>query len=373
RKYGAATPEGGVAVTPQEAAEVARRLGGRVVVKAQVHVGGRGKAGGIKLADGPDEAREVAADIIGMRLVSHQTAPGSQGVLVEKVLVEKALDISQEYYLGIVVDRAQRLNAVMVSARGGVDIEEVAATEPEAIAKAWIDPGIGLADYQMRRLCYEAGLDRGAVRGATRFLRCLYDAYIGVDANLAEINPLVVTNDGEVLAADAKMNLDDSALFRHEDLAQLAEEGEEDEIEAEAHRRGIQYVRLDGDIGIIGNGAGLVMSTLDEVKRAGGAPANFLDVGGAADVDVVKNSLEVLMMNPNVRGIFFNVFGGIVRCDVVAKGILQAKQELNITVPFVLRLTGTNEAEGRALLEGSDIVYAPSMEAGAAKIVQLTK
>jgi succinyl-CoA synthetase beta subunit len=247
----------------------------------------------------------------------------------------------------------------------------VAETDPEAIARAWIDPGAGLADYQIRQLCDEAKLDRAAVRGASRFLRSLYRAYVGVDASLAEINPLVVTGDGQVLAADAKINLEDAALFRHKDLADYAGESEEDEIEAEAHRRGIQYVRLDGDVGIIGNGAGLVMSTLDEVKRAGGSPANFLDVGGAANVEVVRDSLEILMMNPKVRGVFFNVFGGIVRCDVVAKGILEAKADLQISVPFVLRLTGTNEAEGRALLEGSDVVYVPSMEAGAARIVEL--
>ncbi|MFQ6131483.1 MAG: ADP-forming succinate--CoA ligase subunit beta [Armatimonadota bacterium] len=363
RQHGARTPRGEVATNAEEAARIASDIGGKVVIKAQVHVGGRGKAGGIKLADTPQQAQEVAERILGMDL---------KGLVVEKVLVEEALDIAQEYYLGIVLDRARRCNTVMVSAMGGVDIEEVAASHPDKIAYAPIDPLLGLADYQIRQACFGAGLDRAAIRPAGQFLRRLYDAYIAVDANLAEINPLVVTAAGDVIAADAKINLDDSGLMRHPELKELEEDSEATELEAEAHRRGVQYVQLEGDIGVIGNGAGLVMNTLDEVKAAGGEPANFLDIGGGASAEMVRESLEVLLLNPKVRGIFFNVFGGITRCDQVAEGIIAAKQDLDISVPMVVRLTGTNEEQGRALLADAEVTPAASSRAGAAKIVELT-
>ncbi len=364
RAHGAVIPRGRAAATAEEAFEVASELGGKVVVKAQVHVGGRGKAGGIKVADNAEAARDIAQTMLGSDL---------KGLTVEKVLIEEAIDIAQEYYLGIVLDRDGRCNTVMVSAEGGVDIEDLATNSPEKIAKLPIDPRMGLADFQMRQVCYDAGIDQSAIRPACAFLRGLYDAYMAVDANLAEINPLVVTGDGEVVAADAKINIDDSALYRQPEMADLAEESEADEIEVEAQRRGIQYVRLDGDVGIIGNGAGLVMATLDEVKNAGGAPANFLDIGGGAQAELVRNCLDIIMMMPGIKGIFCNVFGGITRCDEVAQGILDAKDKLNLSLPMVVRLTGTNEEEGRRMLGDAGVVAAESMQEGAAKIVELTR
>ncbi len=362
-QHGATVPAGDVAETAPKAEAIARDIGGRVVIKAQVHVGGRGKAGGIKLADGPAEARTAAEAMLGS---------GLKGLTVEKVLVEQALDIAQEYYLGIVLDRASRRHTLMVSSMGGVDIEEVAATHPDKIAKLPVDPLLGLAEFQVRRACFEAHLDASVVRPAGQFLAALHKAYVAVDANLAEINPLVVSADGRVVAADAKINLDDNGLFRHPELKDLREDSDLTELEAEAQRRDVQFVELQGDIGVIGNGAGLVMSTLDEVKAAGGSPANFLDIGGGASADMVHESLSVLMLNPRVRGIFFNVFGGITRCDEVARGIIRAKQELNIRVPMVVRLTGTNEQAGRRLLSEADVVPAAGSREGAARIVQLT-
>ncbi|NLC58249.1 MAG: ADP-forming succinate--CoA ligase subunit beta [Armatimonadetes bacterium] len=363
-RYGVPIPRGEAVTDADAAAEVARQLGSPVVVKAQVPVGGRGKAGGVKLARTPDEARAVAGQILGMSI---------KGIVVRKVLVEEAAQIAAEYYLGITVDRAARRNVVMVSAAGGMEIEEVAATTPEKIARVWIDPGIGLADFQIRQVCYAAGLEREAVASATRFLRALYDAYVANDAGLAEINPLVLTTSGSLIATDAKIDIDDNALYRHPELAAYKEESEDDPVEAEAHRRGLQFVRLEGDVGIIGNGAGLVMSTLDEVKRAGGAPANFLDIGGGAKADLVANALEVVLSNERVKGVLFNIFGGITRCDEVAKGILEAARRLSIRVPIVVRLTGTNEQEGRALLQGTKLIPAETMEQAAARIVALVR
>jgi succinyl-CoA synthetase beta subunit len=363
-RYGVPIPRGEAVTDADAAAEVARQLGSPVVVKAQVPVGGRGKAGGVKLARTPDEARAVAGQILGMSI---------KGIVVRKVLVEEAAQIAAEYYLGITVDRAARRNVVMVSAAGGMEIEEVAATTPEKIARVWIDPGIGLADFQIRQVCYAAGLEREAVASATRFLRALYDAYVANDAGLAEINPLVLTTSGSLIATDAKIDIDDNALYRHPELAAYKEESEDDPVEAEAHRRGLQFVRLEGDVGIIGNGAGLVMSTLDEVKRAGGAPANFLDIGGGAKADLVANALEVALSNERVKGVLFNIFGGITRCDEVAKGILEAARRLSIRVPIVVRLTGTNEQEGRALLQGTKLIPAETMEQAAARIVALVR
>jgi succinyl-CoA synthetase beta subunit len=363
-KYGVPIPRGEVASTPAEARAVAARLGGRCVVKSQVHVGGRGKAGGIKLAADPEEAERVAGQILGMEI---------KGLVVEKVLVEEAVTMRAEYYLGITLDRAARKNVVMVSAVGGIDIEEVAAATPEKIARVHVEPALGLQPFQVNQLCYEAGLDPVAIAQAATFLRVLYEAAMATDASLAEINPLALTDAGALIAADAKINIDDNALFRHPELAALTEESEEDPIEAEAHRRGLQYVRLGGHVGVIGNGAGLVMATLDEVKRAGGAPANFLDVGGGAKADIVRNSLEVVLLDPNVRGVLFNIFGGITRCDEVARGILEGLGTLDVKVPLVVRLAGTNEPEGRAILENAGFAVAKSMEEAAAKIVGLAK
>jgi succinyl-CoA synthetase beta subunit len=363
-RYGVPVPKGEVATTPAEARTAAERIGGRVVVKAQVHVGGRGKAGGIKLATDPVEAERVAGQILGMEI---------KGLTVEKVLVEEAADIAAEYYLGLTLDRAAQKNVMMVSAVGGIDIEEVAATTPEKIARAHIQPALGLTDFQINDLVYEAGLDPRAIAGARTFLRALYDAAVAADASLAEINPLVLTGSGELIATDAKINIDDNALFRHPEFSALTEESEEDPIEAEAHRRGLQYVRLGGEVGVIGNGAGLVMATLDEVKRAGGAPANFLDIGGGAKADVVRSALEVVLLDPNVKGVLFNVFGGITRCDEVARGILEGIATVDVRVPLVVRLAGTNEREGKAILESANMPTATTMEEAAQQIVALTR
>ena len=363
-KYGVPVPAGQVCATAEEVERFAASLARPVVVKAQVHVGGRGKAGGIKVAKDALEAGEIARNMLGSKL---------KGLTVEKVLVEEALDIHREYYLGITIDRAARQNVIMVSSVGGVDIEEVAEKTPEKIAKLYVDPGTGLHDFQIRKVCYSAELDQAAIPSALKFLRALYDAYVAVDGSLAEINPLVVTGDGSVIAADAKINIDDNALFRHPDLAEWEEESEEDEIEAEAHRRHIQYVRLDGEVGIIGNGAGLVMTTLDEVSRAGGRPANFLDIGGGARSELVRNALEIVLMDPRVKGVLFNVFGGITRCDEVAMGIIEATSTMDIKFPMVIRLAGTMEAEGKALLQEADLIPADTMQEAAAKIVELTR
>jgi succinyl-CoA synthetase beta subunit len=361
-KYGVPVPAGRVAFTPDEAATIAAEIGKTVVVKAQVHAGGRGKAGGIKLAKTPDEAREMASQIIGMEI---------KGLKVERVLVEEAADIKEEYYLGITTDRAARRNIVMVSKEGGIEIEIVAEENPGAIAKLHLDPAIGLQDFQIRQLGFEANLPPTALKGMGAFLKALYKVYLDYDCSLAEINPLVLNGEGKLIAADSKIVLDDNALFRHPELAAFQEEQEDDPIEAEAHKRGLTYVRLDGDIGIIGNGAGLVMTTLDVVKREGGSPANFLDIGGGAKAEVVTKAIDTVLLDKNVKGIFFNIFGGITRGDEVAKGMLEAIATMDIKVPIVVRLTGTRAAEGLALLEGSSLVGAATMQEGAQKIVAL--
>jgi len=362
-RYGVPVPEGKVCADAIDALYFAETLGAPVVVKAQVHVGGRGKAGGIKVARDSAEAKSIARTMLGSEL---------KGLRVEKVLVERAIEIDLEYYLGITVDRNERKNVVMVSTAGGVDIEEVAATTPEKIAKLHIDPIRGLMDFQIRQVLFDAGLPSEIVSKATGFVRALYAAYIDSDASLAEINPLVQTKQGDLVAADAKINIDDNALFRHPEYEEYKEESEEDEIEAEAHRRGIQYVRLDGYIGVIGNGAGLVMATLDEVKRAGGKAANFLDIGGGAKADLVRNALEVVLVDPRVKGVLFNVFGGITRCDEVAQGILEATSAMEINVPMVARMAGTQCEVGRKMLEGSKLIPAATMQEAAAKIVALS-
>jgi succinyl-CoA synthetase beta subunit len=361
-KYGVPTPPGEVASTPEEAARMAERLGGRVVVKAQVHAGGRGKAGGVKVVNGPAEARQAASQILGMQI---------KGLTVEKVLVEQAVRMQAEYYLGITLDRDAQLNVLMVSAMGGIDIEEVAASDPEKIIRTHIHPSLGLCDFQVKQALFDSGIDRASIPEAGKFLKALYDAYIQMDCSLAEINPLALLEGGRLIAADAKINIDDNALFRHPEFDVYKEESEEDPIEAEAHRRGLQYVRLGGEIGIIGNGAGLVMGTLDEVKAAGGSPANFLDIGGGAKAELVRNALEVVLSDPNVKGVFFNVFGGITRGDEVARGIIEGVGSLDLRVPLVIRLSGTNADEGMALLrEHPRLQTAPTMQEAARKIVQ---
>ena len=369
-KYGVEVPRnGGVATTSAEARAAAEKLGGRGVLKAQVHVGGRGKGGGIKIANSPEEAESLAGQMIGMLLKTHQ-AP--QGVTVEKLLVEEPIAIAREFYIGVVPDRTSQRNVLIVSAMGGMDIEAVAEEHPTAIAKIPVDPLIGARDYLLKRACYEGGLPADVIDRVIPFLKSLYRAYVASDAMLAEINPLAVTDDGRVLAADAKFDIDDNALYRHPELAVFKEESEEDPIEAEAHRRGIQYVRLGGDIGIIGNGAGLVMGTLDEVSRAGGKPANFLDIGGGAKAELVRNSLDIVLTDPNVKGVLFNIFGGITRGDEVAKGIIEATNRVDIRVPMVVRLAGTRAAEGAALLRETNLIPAETMQEAARKIVELT-
>ena len=361
---GVPVPPGEVAERVEEAVAIAERIGPPVAIKAQVLVGGRGKAGGIRVASTLEEVPQVAGQILGMNL---------KGLMVQKVLVEKALDIQAEYYIGLTLDRASQRNVLMVCTEGGVDIEEVAARSPEKIAKVFVDPAYGLFEFQMRLACYRAGLPRSLTRAAVGLIHALYRTYVEVDATLAEINPLVLTAEGQLVAADAKILIDDNALFRHPELAQWQEESEEDPLEAEAHRRGLQYVHLGGNIGVIGNGAGLTMATIDEVKRAGGQPANFLDIGGGARAEVVKKALEMVLLDPQVKGVLINIFGGITRCDEVARGILAAISEMDVRVPIVVRLTGTNEEEGRRLLEGSPLTPAATMQEAAAKIVALVE
>ncbi|MCC7493125.1 MAG: ADP-forming succinate--CoA ligase subunit beta [Fimbriimonadaceae bacterium] len=374
-RYGVPIPKGQVAATVDEVVAAAEAVGYPCVVKAQVHVGGRGKAGGVKLAADAAAARGAGEAILGMDI---------KGLTVQQVLVEEAIGIAAEYYLGITLDRANQRNVLIVSAAGGIDIEEVAAKTPEKVLRVPIDPAFGLLPHQITAALYAAGIDAAAIREATRFIKLLDQAYRDIDASLAEINPLVLTTDGRVVAADAKINIDDNALFRHKELAALSEDALTDPLEIEAHRRGLQFVRLEAAnlagaapaVGVIGNGAGLVMGTLDEVTRVGAphgiGPANFLDIGGGARAEVVRNALELVVSNPDVRGVFINIFGGITRCDEVAKGILEATGALDLQVPLVIRLTGTNEDEGRRILaEQSSYQPYTDFGAAAAKIVEL--
>jgi succinyl-CoA synthetase beta subunit len=365
-QYGVPVPEGDVATTPEAAREIAARLGGRVVVKAQVQVGGRGKAGGIKLAESPDEAEARARDILGMDIRGHT---------VRRVWIERAGDIAKEYYASITFDRGEKRPLFMLSKEGGVDIEEVAASSPEKIARLHVDPLLGFQAHHGRRLCFEAGI--AEVRHVGSLLDKLYRAFIASDLMLAEVNPLVVSSDGTVTALDAKVTVDNNALFKHPALAALDKEHEGgDEQERMAKQRGVTYVKLDGDVGILGNGAGLVMSTLDVVEQAGGHAANFLDVGGGAQADLVVDALEVIISDPKVKAILFNIFGGITRCDEIARGILQALERLDIDVPIVVRLDGTNDEEGRAILREAappNLHPAATMLEAAAMVVDLAR
>ena len=363
-QYGVPIPPGDVASTPGQARQIASRLGTRVVVKSQVLVGGRGKAGGIRLADDPDEAEEVADRILGMNI---------KGMTVKKVLVDQAADIAKEIYLGIVIDRAQRRPVMMASAEGGVEIEEVARTAPERIIKTSIDPFFGLLPYQGRELAFGIGLDKSLMRDFVKIAQGLYDAFVDCDASLAEINPLVVTGSGELLAVDGKMLLDDNALFRHFELAEMRDADEETPEEQEARRHGLSYVKLDGEIGCMVNGAGLAMATMDVIKLYGSEPANFLDIGGGAQADKVAAALRIILSDPSVRGVLFNIFGGITRCDEVAKGILAALAEVPTDVPMVARLVGTNEAEGRQILAEAEMITAATLAEAAQKAVAVAR
>ena len=355
RSFGVPVPNGAVARTPEEVEVIARDLGGAVVVKAQIHAGGRGKGGGIKLAADPAEAREVASEIIGMQLVTPQT--GAEGQKVKSVWVEDATDIDRELYLGIVLDRAQSRLVVMASRAGGMDIEEVAATTPEKILKEVVHPGVGLQPFQARRLALGLGLEGDQLKQGVVFITALYNAYAETDCSLAEINPLVVSKTGEVLALDAKMNFDDSAMYRHSDIDELRDVDEEDPLEVEASKYDLNYIKLDGEVGCMVNGAGLAMATMDIVKYAGSSPANFLDVGGGTNVERVKNAMRILTSDESVKAVLINIFGGIVRCDRVAEGVVAALEDIEINVPLVVRLQGTNAEEGAQILENSGLEF----------------
>ncbi len=359
-KAGIPIPRGEVASTPTEARDIAVRLGGPVVVKSQVLVGGRGKAGGIKLAKTPNEAEERATDILGMNI---------KGLTVKRVLVDEAADIQQEIYLGAVLDRARRRVVLMASSEGGIDIEEVAATTPEKIVTVAVHPFLGLREYQARILAEGIGLPKEHLRSFISIAQALYKAYVESDASLAEINPLVITGEGKLVAVDGKISIDDSALFRHPNIADMRDPAEEDESEVEARRFGLNYINLDGEIGCMVNGAGLAMATMDIVKLYGGEPANFLDVGGGAQADRVAAALRIILADARVKAVLINIFGGITRCDEVARGILAAIETLQVKVPFVVRLVGTNEEEGRRILAEANLITATSLADAAEKAV----
>jgi succinyl-CoA synthetase beta subunit len=371
-RYGVPVPRGEVALSGAEAGEIARRLGGQiVVVKAQIHAGGRGKGGGVKLARSADEAERVAGEMLGMTLVTHQTGP--EGRVVSRVLIEEGLQMSRELYLSLVLDRASGKPVMMASAAGGMDIEEVAAATPEKIVKVFIEPGVGLVPFESRRIGFAIGLDGPQVGKAVKLMSSLYDAFVATDASLIEINPLVVTAGGDLLALDAKVNFDDNALYRHPDLRDLRDLGEEDPLEIEASKFSLNYIRLDGNIGCMVNGAGLAMATMDIIKLAGGEPANFLDVGGGASADQIRNAFKILMSDRKVRAVLINIFGGILRCDVLAQGVIAAVKDLSVSMPIVIRMEGTNVEEGKLMLKESGLNFttADSMNEAAKKVVEL--
>jgi succinyl-CoA synthetase beta subunit len=372
RRFGVPTPRGEMVTSPEQARGVATKLGTPVVVvKAQIHAGGRGKAGGVKLARSADEAAEHAKKILGMTLVTPQTGPA--GRVVKRLLVEEGLDIKRELYLSILVDRAVEAPVIMASAAGGMEIEEVARENPAAILHEPIRPAVGLQPFQVRKLVFGLGLSADMVKVAAPFLQSLYRAFLDTDASLAEINPLIVTGDGRLIALDAKMTFDDNALDRHKDLAELRDLDEEDPLEVEASRYKLNYIKLDGTVGCMVNGAGLAMATMDIIKLAGGSPANFLDVGGGANAEQVKNAFKILTSDPEVKGVFINIFGGILRCDVLASGVVAAARDLNLKLPVVVRMEGTNVEKGREILKESGLAFtvAEGMKDGAEKIVRL--
>ena len=371
-KHGVPVPRGEVAFSAQEAGEIARRLGsGVVVVKAQIHAGGRGKAGGVKVVKSSDEVEKAAGALLGTTLVTYQT--GSTGQVVGRLLIEEGLAIDRELYLSMVVDRASQQLVMMVSAEGGVEIEEVAAKTPEKIHKEFIDPSVGLQPFQARKLAFALGLEGKQINKATSMMLALYKAFVATDASLLEINPLITTKDGDLLALDAKMNFDDNALYRHAELKDLRDIAEEDPLEVEASKYALNYIRLDGNIGCMVNGAGLAMATMDIIKLAGGMPANFLDVGGGANAEQIRNAFKILMSDKNVKAVLINIFGGILRCDVLAQGVIAAVKELGVPVPIVIRMKGTNVEEGKRMLaeSGLNFTTADTMNEAADKVVSL--
>jgi succinyl-CoA synthetase beta subunit len=372
RKYGVAVPRGLVARSPEEAYHAAKELGSDVVVvKAQIHAGGRGKGGGVKLARSADEAQELARQMLGMKLVTHQTGP--EGREVRALLVEEGLPIDKEFYLGIVLDRASGRLVFMASSAGGMDIEEVAAKTPELILKETIDPAVGFRPFQARKLAFGLGLPAQLVGQAAKFMQALFNAYEQTDASLVEINPFLLTKDGRLFALDAKINFDDNALFRHPDFHALRDLNEEEPLEIEASKFDLNYIKLDGNIACMVNGAGLAMATMDIIKLAGGEPANFLDVGGGASQERVEAAFRILLADEHVRAVLINIFGGIVRCDMVARGVVEAAKNIGIQVPVVVRLEGTNVEEGQRVLRDSGLNFtvAEGMKDAAEKVVSL--
>ncbi|MBW7957599.1 MAG: ADP-forming succinate--CoA ligase subunit beta [Deltaproteobacteria bacterium] len=375
-KYGVAVPKGKIAFTPAEAEEAAREFiaeKGVCVVKAQIHAGGRGKAGGVKLAKSKEEAAKIAEELLGKVLVTHQTGPA--GKEVKKVYVEEGCQIARELYLGLVVDRSTQKVVIMASTEGGVEIEEVAEKTPEKILKELVDPAVGLIPFQGRKLAFGLGIDKALAGKAVKFMTGLYNAFVASDCSMAEINPLVITKDGDIIALDAKMSFDDNALFRHKDIEGMRDLDEEDPKEVAASRFNLNYVTLDGNIGCMVNGAGLAMATMDMIKLSGGSPANFLDVGGGANKDQVTAAFKLITSDPNVKGVLVNIFGGIMRCDIIAEGIMAAAKEVGLKVPLVVRLQGTNVEQGRKLLAGSglNIITAENMDEAAEKAVAAAK
>lgn len=371
KSYGVPVPKGGIAETPEEARKIAEGIGSTtIVVKAQIHAGGRGKGGGIRVVNSPEEAEKAAREILGMTLITHQTGPG--GRVVRKVLVEAGADIQEELYLGVVVDRARGAPVIMASREGGVEIEKVAAESPEKIVKEWIDPSVGLRPFQINKVGYGLGLESGQVGKLRGVVSGLYQTFYEKDCLLAEINPLVLTGNGDFVALDAKINFDDNGLFRHKEIVTLRDLHEEAPLEIEASKYNLNYIKLDGSVGCMVNGAGLAMATMDIIKVFGAEPANFLDVGGGATTEMVKNGFKILMSDPAVRVVFINIFGGILRCDTLARGVTEAVQEVKVKVPIVVRLEGTNVEEGRRILResGLNFTVAAGMQEGARKVVE---
>lgn len=374
KKYGVPVPAGGVAFTAGEAAGIAGALGGfPVVVKAQIHAGGRGKGGGVKLSNSLEEVKKSASGIIGMKLVTHQTGP--EGRLVKKVLVEQGLNIQKELYLGIIPDRATAKIAIMTSEAGGMDIEEVAEKSPEKIIKIYVDPLAGIYPYHCRDAAFGLNLPAAAIKEFSAILKNLYSLFVDYDCSLLEINPLVITADGAVIALDAKINFDDNALFRHKDILEYRDFDEEEPLEVEASKFNLNYIKMDGNVGNMVNGAGLAMATMDIIKLAGAEPANFLDVGGGASAEMVENGFRIILGDKNVKGIFINIFGGILRCDVLAEGVVQAAKKTGISVPVVIRMEGTNVETGRKILSesGLNLITAIDLQDAAQKVAQIVR
>ncbi len=374
KSYGALVPESRVVFSLDEVKEAVRELGGGVVVvKAQIHAGGRGKAGGVKVVKGEEEAFEAAKSMLGKKLVTHQTGP--EGKEVKRLLIEQGVDIKKELYLGMVVDRSKNSIVIMASEEGGVEIEEVAAKNPEKILKEYVDLSVGLRPFQVTKLGYKLNFDKNLVKEFSKFVTALYNAFVDKDCSLAEINPLIVTGDNKIMALDAKINFDDNALYRHKDIVELRDFDEEDPMEIEASKYNLSYIKLDGNVGCMVNGAGLAMATMDIIKYAGGEPANFLDVGGGANVEAVANAFRIILNDKNVKAVLVNIFGGIVRCDRIANGILEASKIVDINVPVVIRLKGTNSEEARRIIDesGLDFHTAENLKEAAEKAVDLAK